>query len=134
MKYFVEANKICLVDINELIKKLVNVEGCSEQVLKSSDLFFANKVKAIPITDCKKCKEYVPYSQVKKNHGRCPTKHAEMATELKAKWEAYDYDIGCFRNAGLMCSNCHTEWGGSQYYGKKLLFKYCPTCGAKIVS
>lgn len=133
MKYFAEANEVCLVDINNLIGKLKNVDGCSEKVLLSSDLFFAEKVTAIPVTDCKKCDNYVPRFQIRKRRGRCPTEHAEQQTDLMAKWERFDYDIGCYRHTGLMCSNCGTEWGDSPYIDNKLVFLFCPTCGAKMI-
>ena len=131
-----EANEKVLVDIDKLLEKSFSVPGFHSKVVSTWDICSAEKIRAIPVSDCKKCEHYVPKEQIdpsiKKNKGN--DIQTVQKTNVVGEWELYDYDIGCYRNVGFACSNCHTEYGNEMFYSnnEELRYKYCPTCGAKM--
>ena len=50
---------------------------------------------------------------IKKNKGN--DIQTVQKTNVVGEWELYDYDIGCYRNVGFACSNCHTEYGNEMF-------------------
>lgn len=125
-------NELTLVKYDDLLKKSFSVPGYFSKVISTWDLCMAEKVKAVPIECCKECDKYIPIEPVRERKGLPLHELKKSDNKLKAEWEPFDYDIGCYRHSGFMCSNCKTEWGDDPYLGGKLLFKYCPTCGAEM--